>query len=107
MGRSRGAATRRRSAFLLRQSTLFPRHFAERLPRLAAARGRRTLAQRTLLLEGACALGGQAGARLANRNGLHTSRATLLRLIAQAPVPPVGSPRVLGVDDWSLRRSKT
>ena len=81
--------------------------FAERLPKLAAPRGRRTLAQRTLLLDFACALGGQAGARLAGRYGLHASRATLLRLIAQAPLPPVGTPRVLGVDDWSQRRGRT
>jgi len=81
--------------------------FAERLPQLVAPHGRRTLAQHTLLLDLACALGGQAGARLARRQGLHTSRATLLRLIARAPLPPVGTPRVLGVDDWSQRRGRT
>jgi len=81
--------------------------FAERLPRLVAPRGRRTLAQNRLLLDFACALGGQAGARLARRHGLPTSRATLLRLIAHAPLPPVGAPHVLGVDDWSQRRGRT
>ena len=36
-----------------------------------------------------------------------TSRATLLRLVHQAPLPAVGSPRVLGVDDWSQQRGHT
>jgi transposase len=31
----------------------------------------------------------------------------LLRLIVGAPLPPVGTPRVLGVDDWSQRRGHT
>jgi len=81
--------------------------FAERLPQLVAPRARRTLVQHALLLDLACVLGGQPGARFAKRRGLETSRATLLRLIAQAPLPPVGTPRVLGVDDWSQRRGHT
>ena len=58
--------------------------FAERLPQLVMPRARRTLAQHALLLDLACALGGQPGARLARRHGLLTSRATSLRLIARA-----------------------
>ncbi|MDQ6672013.1 MAG: ISL3 family transposase [Chloroflexota bacterium] len=81
--------------------------FAERLPQLVTPRARRTLAQHALLLDLACALGGQPGARLARRHGLQTSGATLLRLIARAPLPPVGAPRVVGVDDWSQRRGHT
>src|SRR6266487_848264 len=41
------------------------------------------------------------------RHGVATSRATLLRLVHRAPLPPVGRPRVLGVDDWSQRRGRT
>jgi transposase len=81
--------------------------FAERLPLLAEPRSRRTRALQALLLDIACALGGQAGARLAARQGVATSRATLLRLVHQAPLPEVGAPRVLGVDDWSQRRGHT
>jgi hypothetical protein len=80
------------------------RIFAEQRPALAAPRGRRTQALQRQLLDLACAVGGQAGARLAGRHGLVTSRATLLRLVQRAPLPPVGTPRVLGVDDWSQRR---
>jgi transposase len=81
--------------------------FAERLPELAAPRARRTNAQHALLLDIACALGGRPGARLALRHGVATSRATLLRLVYRAPLPPVGMPCVLGVDDWSQRRGRT
>jgi len=81
--------------------------FAERLPELTAPHARRTNAQHALLLDVACALGGQPGARLAVRHGVDTSRATLLRLVHRAPLPPVGRPRVLGVDDWSQRRGRT
>ncbi|HEV7662686.1 MAG TPA: transposase family protein, partial [Chloroflexota bacterium] len=42
--------------------------FAERLPELAAPHARRTNAQHALLLDVACALGGQPGARLAGAN---------------------------------------
>src|ERR687885_779097 len=83
------------------------RIFAEQRPELAAPRGRRTQALQSRLLDLACALGGQAGARLASRPGVLTSRATLLRLVHRAPLPAVGSPRVLGVDDWSQRRGHT
>ena len=41
--------------------------FAERLPALVAPRARRTCGLQALLLDIACALGGQAGARLAAR----------------------------------------
>ncbi len=81
--------------------------FGERLPLLVEPRGRRTRALQALLLDIACALGGQAGARLAVRQGVCTSRATLLRLIHRLPLPTVGVPRVLGVDDWSQRRGHT
>src|SRR5262252_7383662 len=74
---------------------------------LVAPRGRRTHASHALVLDIACALGGQVGARLAARQGLPASRATLLRLVPRAPLPAVGSPRVLGVDDWSQRRGHT
>jgi transposase len=83
------------------------RIFAEQRPELAAPRGRRTQALQSRLLDLACAVGGQAGARLASRQGVLTSRATLLRLVHRAPLPTVGSPRVLGVDDWSQRRGHT
>lgn len=83
------------------------RIFAEQRPDLVAPRGRRTQALDSRLLDLACTVGGQAGARLARRQGVLTSRATLLRLVHRAPLPAVGSPRVVGIDDWSQRRGHT
>ena len=52
-------------------------------------------------------VGGAAGARLDQRLGLAASRNTLLRLVRQAPMPPVVTPSALGVDDWALRKRHT
>jgi len=52
----------------------------------------------------ALALGGRAAARLTGRLACTASRSTLLRLIRAAPDPPSGTPLVLGVDDFALRK---
>jgi len=52
-------------------------------------------------------LGGSAGARLARKQGLVGSRATILRVVHAAAPPEVATPRVLGVDDWARRRGRT
>ena len=52
----------------------------------------------------ASALGGEAGARLAQRLAMPTSPDTLLRFVHRAAVPQPPTPRVLGVDDWAWRR---
>jgi transposase len=83
------------------------RIFVERLPNLAPAYARRTPAQRAALEDFGFAAGGSAGARLANRRGVVGSRATILRLIHASGLPAVETPRVLGVDDWSLKRGRT
>lgn len=43
-------------------------------------------------------------ARLARRLGLPVAKDTLLRLVRALPEPPVGEVRVVGVDDFALRR---
>jgi transposase len=78
--------------------------FAERLPTLTKVRARRTNGQHTALTAIGFALGGNPGARLAQRLALPTSRATLLRFVRAAPLPERATPRVLGVDDWALRK---
>ena len=55
--------------------------FAERFPQLSRAYARRTLRQAEALIEVAFANGGKAGAQLAKRLAMPTSRDTLLRLI--------------------------
>ena len=77
--------------------------FSERLP-LAGVYARRTERLSGALLGVGFALGGEAGARLAEALGMPTNPDTLLDLIRAAPTPDVGSPRVLGVDDWALRK---
>ncbi|MEV6258620.1 transposase [Nocardia sp. NPDC051911] len=52
-------------------------------------------------------VGGRAGARLASRLGIATSRDTLLRLMRALPDPPITRVQILGVDDISFRRGHT
>jgi transposase len=78
--------------------------FAEQVPGLTGRHGRRTTGLGELLGEIALALGGRAGARLSARLASPSSRSTLLRLIRALPDPAAATPRVLGVDDFALRR---
>jgi transposase len=78
--------------------------FAERLPDLAAPFARRSQPLQHALEQVGFALGGEAGARLAQRLGMPTSPDTLLRLIRAAPVPDPGQPRIIGLDDWAYKR---
>ncbi len=78
--------------------------FSEPVPSLLAPRARRTLRlgaeQRRLGLD----LGGEPGARLACRQGMRVSPDTLLRLARSEPPQSRLPPRLLGVDDFALRK---
>jgi hypothetical protein len=78
--------------------------FAEQVPALAARRARRTAGLTGALEAIGLALGGRAGARLSGRLASSASRSTLLRLVRALPDLPATAPRVLGVDDFALRR---
>ena len=80
------------------------RIFTERLPTVAVpwARGTLRLAQRLVAL--GMALGGRAGVRLSYAWDLAVSRNTLLRMLRRLPRPVLPTPRVLGVDDFALRK---
>lgn len=52
-------------------------------------------------------LAGRASARVFVALGVRISRHTTLRALLGIPLPMVATPRVLGVDDFSLRRSRT
>jgi len=82
------------------------RTFAEEFGAILARRARFTAVVRAFLREVAAALGGRAGARLAERQGAPASRDTLLRLLRDEPAAAVATPRVLGVDDLALRRGR-
>jgi hypothetical protein len=80
------------------------RTFAEQVPQLADRRGRRTIPLLRLLQDIGLTIGGRPGARFADRHTIAVSRMTLIRLVRALPMPAVTSPRVLGVDDFALRR---
>jgi DNA-directed RNA polymerase subunit N (RpoN/RPB10) len=78
--------------------------FAEQVPGLTTRYGRRTCGLQAVLAAVALALGGRAGARLTGRLSCAVSRSTLIRLIRAAADPDSGTPLVLGVDDFALRK---
>ncbi len=80
------------------------RTFTEQIPSVIAPYARRTERLKAAQRELAFASGGEAGARMAREIGLKTSPDSLLRLIRTAPEPTPATPRVLGVDDWALRK---
>lgn len=82
------------------------RIFTERLPGVLPPYARRTSRLAATLAAIAHALGGNAGARLADRMGMKTSSDTLLRQLQEAPVAEPVTPRVLGVDDWAKRKGQ-
>jgi transposase len=81
--------------------------FTERLPELVAPHARRTKRvvdeQRQLALS----QGGEAAARIAGRQGMPGSAKTMLRFVRRAPLPPCKTPRILGIDDWAMRKGRT
>jgi transposase len=81
--------------------------FAEQVRGLASRYARRTSGLTGVLQAVALALGGRAGARLSGRLAAAVSKMTLLRLIRALPGPAVGTaPRVLGVDEFALRKGR-
>lgn len=91
--------------FLCSTDTCAKTTFAEQVPGLTIRYGRRSVRAARTLQAIALALGGRAGARLARRLAASVSRMTLIRLIRALPDPALtAGPRVLGVDDFALRR---
>lgn len=80
------------------------RTFGERFPGVVAAYGRRTERLAEQQQQVAFVAGGEAGARLLRSLAMPTSADTLLRLVRNAPAPALSTPRVLGVDDFALRK---
>jgi transposase len=83
------------------------RIFTERLPMVAAPWARRTLRLAQRLVALGMALGGKAGVRRGHAWDLAVSRNTLLRLLRRQPAASFPTPRVLGVDDFALRKRHT
>ncbi len=61
---------------------------------------------RAVLAEVGLALAGRAGARLADVFGAQASRDTILRLVDALPEPQSQSPRVVGIDEYAMRKGR-
>jgi transposase len=82
------------------------RTFAERLPALAPCHAQRTgrLTDTMRVLGGEA--GGAAGARMAKRLRMPLSDDTILRILRNTSAPAKPTPRVLGIDDFALRKGR-
>jgi hypothetical protein len=80
------------------------RSFAEQIDGLTFRHGRCTLLLRRVREAIALALGGRAGARLTGVQAIGIGKDALLRLIRALPEPEPKTVRVLGVDDFALKR---
>lgn len=78
--------------------------FCERLGGLLGARARTTTRLTDAHRAVGFALGGEAGARLADELEMPTSADTLLRRVKSTPSEPAPPPRYVGVDDWAMRK---
>lgn len=80
--------------------------FAEQVDGLTTRYARKTLLLASVLGRIAVALAGRAGSRLAAGLGVPASRQVMLRLVMSTPDPEAASVRVLGVDDFAIRRGQ-
>ena len=80
------------------------RIFVEPIPEVAARYARKTSRLALAIELIGFALGGRPGARTAAELGMRVDRDTLLRAVRQAPLQQAPEPRVVGIDDWAMRR---
>ncbi len=85
------------------------RVFCEQLPGLLAKHAQSTARLQATHRHLGLALGGEPGSRLAAKLGMPTSADTLLRRVKRPVLDSVtpSPPRVVGVDDWALRKGHT
>ena len=102
-----GRLTLRLRRFFCRNMDCPRRTFAERLPELLDPRVQRTLRLAAAQATVGVRVGAAAGRRLLDALGMPTSATTLSRLVRALPLPAAGSPRVVGVDDWAMKKGAT
>jgi len=83
------------------------RIFAEQVAGLTERYRRCSPGLRAMLTEVGLALGGRAGELMTRRLDAARSPRTLLRLLRALPVPAPGALRVVGVDEFAVRRGHT
>ncbi|RBQ11598.1 ISL3 family transposase [Spongiactinospora rosea] len=81
--------------------------FAEQVPGLTVRYGRRTTLLSTIVTSVALTLAGRAGSRLLAVLAVAASRTALTNLITGLPDPEIVTPRVIGVDDFALKRGRS
>ena len=82
------------------------RTFAERLPALAPGHAQRTVRLTETVRVLGSEAGGEAGARMATRLRMPLSGDTVLRMLRRTPASAQPTPRVLGIDDFALRKGR-
>lgn len=82
------------------------RIFTERLPTVVQPYARRTVRLANVQQQLGVLVGGSVGAALGSLLGLPGEVDFLLALARQCPLPPCPTPRVLGVDDWAIRKGQ-
>ena len=92
--------------FFCRHAPCPRRIVAERFPPLVPVRGRHSLGVYSALRHVGLMVGGRAGARLTRALGIPGSFRTIVRLIPDAPFPPLQVPRGLGLDEWAWRKGR-
>lgn len=78
--------------------------FVERFPDWLPTYARRTTRLTSVLRSVAFEVSAESGHRLMKHFHLVASGDTLLRIIRQTGLPPVGVPQIVGIDDWALKK---
>jgi transposase len=78
--------------------------FSEPLPEVVAPSARRSVRLATEQRQLGLQVGGAVAARIAQRQGMPLSPATVLRLVRRTQVTEHATPSLLGVDEWAYRR---
>jgi transposase len=81
--------------------------FVEQIPVVAARYARKTCRLRQQQTEIGFIMAGEPGAKLACRLELPISADSLLNMVRKTPEKDVKTPKILGVDDWAIRKGKT
>ncbi|MGW2586643.1 hypothetical protein ACWCYZ_35990 [Streptomyces virginiae] len=76
--------------------------FAEQVPGLTVRYQRRTPRLQGLVEDVGVVLAGRGGSRMLRILNIRLSRVAVLSQLMQVPLPPLVTPRVLGVDDFAL-----
>lgn len=91
--------------FFCQNTNCLRKIFSHRLEGLSAY-ARRTERQRVQLLAIGITAGGNPGSKLTSKLGMPVSASTILRLLNAQIVSDFETPRVLGVDDWAIRKGQ-